>query len=455
MHQPISDAILRSFEQISPNPRIFYDLQSWGGGPAWSLTNSSLLYSLKADIEWADEANYEAVDFVFAALANATGLRELDLYLHHEGCVVGRDTPQAFPFAGYPDVRFQPLEVLRLDGYKLDESEDGGWEWKQRGRAPWKAPSWSDWFREKWFEWSRKKWFGEVGENEATESNNRRTNLEAWLEVMDWSHLHTLHLAWPSKATLNHLQGQTLPALTNLSLAISDYFGDAKAQDIIPFLTNTAQPLRGVIIKSSQTELGDPILETFIAAPNLTQELRQFSYRHGPELEDKSFLSQDLISKFLHSTPSLESLDIELPRDVNTSTDTGLFSNLINSPSLKKTTLRFPSPDLDYQTMRWDDSGSQLSMQYHEMRRNYYTSNGTDDEADPLFNEDTALAMFKKMRARKRGAELKELELYVGDWEDRDFRGMMGRVMVRVAYWGCFVVDGAERCEGGQMRLLE
>jgi hypothetical protein len=47
---------------------------------------------------------------------------------------------------------------------------------------------------------------------------NGRTNLEAWMEAMDWSNLHTLHLGWPSKATLDRLRDSAFPALRHLSI---------------------------------------------------------------------------------------------------------------------------------------------------------------------------------------------------------------------------------------------
>jgi len=44
------------------------------------------------------------------------------------------------------------------------------------------------------------------------------------------------------------------------------------------------------------------------------------------------------------------------------------------------------------------------------------------------------LAFFKEMWKRKEGVELEELELHVGNWNDRYYRGMLGDLCGVVAY---------------------
>jgi hypothetical protein len=81
---------------------------------------------LKGNISYEYYENYEALDFVFAALSNASNIREPDLYLHAEGCDGSVSNPWVFPFLTNPSTRFAPQEVLKLQGYELDEMCD--WE---------------------------------------------------------------------------------------------------------------------------------------------------------------------------------------------------------------------------------------------------------------------------------------------------------------------------------------
>ncbi|CZR63094.1 uncharacterized protein PAC_12991 [Phialocephala subalpina] len=399
--EPVTENILNVLEE--KNMKLYFKYENWNQkyDPNNSpLINSSVLYSLTADIEWGSTADYRGMDFLFSAISNSTTLRELDIYSHHEGCVFRESTPEAFPFAYHPLVQFPPLEVLRLDGYDLDERADGGSAWAYRGWE-WKDFTWWERFR------GAKQVYPERPKDDG------RTNLEAWLEVMDWSHLHTLHLTLPTNTTLARLKGETLPALTNMSLVLADWRRNtANRDEILSFVTRTSQPLQSLSIKTSEVPVGGSILEAFLASPNLTEELLHFSY--GDKVDITSFLRQDLVSKFLTSATKLESIDIELPRDVNITTDSGLFKDFVDSPTLKRVSLRFPSPDNQYIGISWD---SALSIQYNEMRRKYHQVKDDGDEPDPLVNHDTALALFKSMRSKKQGAELEQLELYVGDWD--------------------------------------
>jgi hypothetical protein len=96
-----------------------------------SIINSKILYSLKADIEYGSDDNFEDLGLVFDTITSAPNLRELDLQFHTKGCSLG-NSPFAFDFRSNPTSRFPPLEVLKLTAYQLDERSDGGyaWSWK-------------------------------------------------------------------------------------------------------------------------------------------------------------------------------------------------------------------------------------------------------------------------------------------------------------------------------------
>jgi hypothetical protein len=137
------------------------------------------------------------------------------------------------------------------------------------------------------------------------------------MEAMDWSNLHTLHLGWPSKATLDRLRGSALPTLRHLSINAAS--GWAATQDeILSFVTNgTTNLLHSLSLQNMGAESGDKLIQTLTSLPNLTQELRYFSYGAGGE--NIFFLEQSKLSLLLAKSPILEHLDLSVPRDFNLS----------------------------------------------------------------------------------------------------------------------------------------
>ncbi|CZR69403.1 uncharacterized protein PAC_19303 [Phialocephala subalpina] len=387
MREPITEPILRALEERNPRVKIYYEFTSlkqgmgsyMDSGPTWALANSSSLYSLTAHLDYGYHENYEGMDFLFAALSNASNLRELDIDIGNYGCESSIATP--------------------------------AWAWRRK-KEDWDVL---------WEEYMQKDDDENPPPRPARLEDDGRTNLDAWLEVMDWSKLHTLELSYPSNITLQKLKGDTLPSLTNLSLSINDGYRNAQPNEVLSFINSTAQPLRSLSVQEQHMIVGDPLLEMLIASPNLTQELLHFAYRDSQE--SIFFLREKLISKFLLSAPKLQHLDIELRRNVNMSLESGLFKDLIDNPILKKLTLRFPSPDRHFEGMRYDD---ELELQYSEMRQKYIKEKDDGDEPDPLINYDTALALFKEMRAKKRRAELEELDFFVG----------IGRIGIIGGCWG-------------------
>lgn len=429
--QPITENILRSLEENNPGSKLYYSFNAFESDPIPSLVNSTLLYSLKGDFSYGYHDNYTPLGFVFAALSNAPNIRELDLYLHADGCELG-SSPWAFPFSTNPPVRFSPLEVLRLDGYALDERFDGRTAWAWDGtRDEWDAA---------WKEYMDSDDEDAVPPPSPERLENERTNLEAWMVAMDWSNLHTLYLANPSTATLNRLRNSALPALKHLS--INAAFGWAATQDeILDFVTNeTANPLHSISLSNMGAESGDQLLTALTSSPNLTQELRHFSYGGGGE--NIFFLNETKLTGLLNKSPHLEHLDINVPRGFNLSMPgEGLLNDILSTPTLNHLILRFPSPD---DQLLAPGSG------WMDWQHVYSKENGVWDEVDPLINLDTVRRLFEDMRSDKKGAELEEVEFYVGNWENRFRTSMLGNDPMRVAHWKCSVRKG---CQGKQTRM--
>lgn len=185
------------------------------------------LYSFMAEIEYGYHLNLEYLDLLFRALATCPNLKELDLSTGYGGCEFSSATPEAFNFRSHPDVRFQLLGKLTVSGYRFDEWPDGGnaWDyvkeslWKERLRWPLSVlpNSFVDWVGAYNIEYV----YGGVkrGSWPACKEFDGRSNLDAWLEVMDWSHLHTLNLKRPKDSTLAKLGGNAGEPASRLQLS--------------------------------------------------------------------------------------------------------------------------------------------------------------------------------------------------------------------------------------------
>ncbi|KUJ12626.1 uncharacterized protein LY89DRAFT_738399 [Mollisia scopiformis] len=369
-------------------------------------------------------------------MANATNLRELNLELpthldissHFEptrlDCMPLGGTPLAFPFAYYPHMKFQPLDVLRVKGYCFDSGADGGDAWTRR---PYKQ------YREgdcRMLDEEGRNIYDQVHPFYADRpEDDGKANLETWLEVMDWSHLHTLELAYPWNTTLEKLKGATLPALTNLSLTVKVGHGNAQPGEVISFITNTSQPLQYLSLEDEQMSASILLFETLVAFPDLAKELRHLSCQDS----DKSagFIRDDLVSKFVLSASQLEELDIRLSSRVNMSIDSTVLEAIVKAPSLRNLTLRFPSPD--------DES----SVQYGEMEQESFEKED-EDRSIKYMNHAKVLVLFKEMRLRKQGVELVEMRLFVN--EGRPNRASRFSNHSPALKWKCTIWRGVESC---------
>jgi len=120
---------------------------------------------------------------------------------------------------------------LKLSGYALDEESDGGYAW---------------YMRQYWEENDKEEWTRKFYEEEELPPrperlpSDGRTNLQAWMEVMDFSHLEALNIQRPSSKTLETLKGDALPALRGLVLR------GGSSEDVLDFLNGTSKPLEAL-----------------------------------------------------------------------------------------------------------------------------------------------------------------------------------------------------------------
>lgn len=163
-------------------------------------------------------------------------IRELDLTIGHSGCVLGGGQPYAFDFTSHPEAKFPPLEVLKLNGYDLESTSNKDWA---------VAPEWNEYGG--FYHGS-----GARSQKSSFPEEPKRMNNEEWLDAIDWSHIHTLHLTGAPPKVFQHLPAETLLSLKHLSLigyGIREDFPEmAQAHEAV--LTSTILPLESISLQN-------------------------------------------------------------------------------------------------------------------------------------------------------------------------------------------------------------
>jgi hypothetical protein len=409
----------------------------------------------------------------------------LELTIDHHGCIVTHGQPYAFDFTSHPHTRFSPLEVLKLNGYALDSTDDREWL-----ESPWAEDWWEEnpWYLRVWreFVW-RHKYHG----NSWLSDKPHKMNIEQWLETMDWSNLHTLHLTGASLEALRRLSGHVLPSLRHLSLTGSYYRGDITA-DHLEFINNTALPLESIALQDYSALNPDTVINCIIT-------------RHGPSLKYLKYtgpqphLAKSQISRLRHSAPYLESLDIDMSRshlsailNLNTSSTSTSETPTPASPSNSAPTPD-PAPDADpdspdpqslvlrtiaglpslkHLTLRFPSDSDGFDWYSRPRQRDFYGFRGREEGIeDMMINHTSVPELFRYLRdqgiedRKQAGAGsymgtgndavkvkgLESLEVFVGDYDGRFTYGMAPPGQEILAWYKCSMdgkVEEEVKCKG-------
>jgi hypothetical protein len=338
-----------------------------------SILNSTILYSLKVQVSSGGrKRDPSKMDLIFRILTTCPNIKELDIsVLRGGGCVVYHtDNPQALDFTS-SDAILAPLESLTLDGYMLHAKPNGlkwrEWETDHPERSilntPWKYLPDS---AINYIGYSKiKEWGGlqtsVVKYDTSPLKPGTKTNIDVWLERMDWTHLRTLKMQDPSTEDLHILVGNTLPNLRNIEF--SGYYAHHHA--ILDFLSNSSFRLESIkfdgiyfcsIIQaiSSIVENHGPNLHTLVikhSQPSrryhgglYSPSERNRPYRHP----SSSFLNTTHITQLRDNIPGLNTLDLDIL--VGEEWDYEFLDTLNSFPGLEYLTLRFGAP-----AGGWDD----------------------------------------------------------------------------------------------------
>ncbi|KAH8601761.1 hypothetical protein B0O99DRAFT_588944 [Bisporella sp. PMI_857] len=384
---PIPGTILRSLEHNHPSCRLYYTLPfnfrkdpfdpaydvdlEWdpydGEDPGYwrrkdllkqrdldllpSIINSINLYSLVADIEYNSEDNLSDLELVFNTISSTPNLRELDLRLHTVGCLLGY-SPFAFDFLSNSDVRFPPLEAVKISGYDFDERSDGGEVWLEK----------------------KSNWVG-ISNGTANKPQRRdhdsRTSLDVWLEIMDWSHLHTLELGSPSTTTIAKLK-HVLPNVRHLSLRSGNWDWRASkemniSKAITSFVQQQLQPLESFVLHNIKMDSWETFLGLESSSGSAWRNLESFYV--GSD-ENINIIDNVALATLITTAPELRKLDVNVRRPGGEAWDDGEYGVFAAFPSLQNLTLRFPTPDDHLLNTAIYENETMLA-EYHDLRRNY------------------------------------------------------------------------------------
>jgi hypothetical protein len=262
-----------------------------------------------------------------------------------------------------------------------------------------------------------------------------KTSLDLWIEVMDWSHLHTLDLDSPSDETLAKLD-------KSLGLEGSHVEGFEDKPRRVKVHFRYRGTTRGAIFSKYGIRIASSCRRNCFRA---SERLRRLAIH---QIEDNYGFDHHLlalnateISWLFNSCLGIRRLDIDAVRSADWDTDV---IRALSSSTLELSHLILHFPSADAFTGRMD---------YCHVTRKDMTWGDWENLPDPLINKTLVESLFRILRENKLSQELKNLDVYAGNWEYRDLpASMAARDRRRVAWYSCYIQLGKEICIGQQTR---
>ena len=515
---PLPGVILKTLSTYHPDCRLRYDMQfsNWdmyaddyvpiqavGDEPHRDIrararrliVGSTNLHALKAHIGYGSQPDAESLKLIRDILTDCPNLRELDLSISHDGCVFDWPQPYSFDFT-QSSAPFTPLEVLKLQGYRLDDPYEGQvlryrrvYPGEDELRWPWKSlPSWivyqlCNLFEPLLYDVIKKPRTPKPDACQSVgcceHSSIETTNLDGWLERMDFSKLQTVDLGSMSVVSLLKLQKANV--LTNVS-TLHLHGGNKCFADLLPdFMTTLRKPLSTLCLRSidfsnistlvpSIAKHGDSLTSLHLTEhqesrlhwchqdePGRENSLLCRAFGRGTWYDPHVYLNTSSLLDLSSACPKLTHLDIDLDRNATTLMPD--YSALAILRNLSSLTLRFESPTFQRTRagIRPSDPRSDADILF-----------------DPLFNKSSVLNMFQQLRQSQRehafqardslssGSRishaplptprpaLHDLTVYIGDFASRHSHGMMLSERYVLGKFHCALGStGEEVCTGG------
>ncbi|KAK1997671.1 hypothetical protein LX36DRAFT_61411 [Colletotrichum falcatum] len=333
---------------------------------------------------------------VHDTLSRCPDIKSLKLRVAGLGCTEHPDR-WSFPFDLATPSRYpSALEALDLEGYRFDDSA-----WAEASQPPhptgsrfWDAVAWlgsgrvRDWLR----------WLPLSPEQKA------KTNLDLWVDAMDFSHVRELSLRgmWGLSLDLRALAAQ-LESLRSLTITSSD---GTWARDLIlalpeNSLTSLTWQLSG--------ETGASVLPVL---RHHAQSLKSLEWRE-PEsnYRQRRVMTPGEIAELGRMAPNLERLTLDVNRNGTWPLEhlealATSFPNVVNVTiflEIASECRRQLESSEGYKGPRWKENEPEAC-------------GGIDSMAQPLLDRPGAATLFEFLREKKAGADLTKVVFYAGDW---------------------------------------
>jgi hypothetical protein len=288
--------------------------------------------------------------------------------------------------------------------------------------------------------------------NEQTQEPKEKqpTNLEGWLEHMDWSHLNSLELSSASVESIQKLR----PVLKNLSSLIvhSGTYGTAAAWHDL--LDNTTSSMTCMSLKDMQRADFDQTVQMIVFRHGATlTSLSLGESVHFREYYDRTaetnyvrvvphvYLKPIHLKSLAEGCPKLNYLDIDINRTSLNSLDNDALDILPDFSQLKTLTLRVESPDTQCRRAHPERSEREWELQIVG--------------ADETVNATSMIALFHNLREQQQNRTqsdvpaLVSLEVVVGNGGEGHPYRFTPASQEWMGQWKCTVnVDGKEVCKG-------
>lgn len=380
-----------------------------------------------------------------SALVHCPEVKELDVHLYAEGCLGPEWDRPDFPFA--EGDRYPPLKRLVLDGYRFGgllvrhETREGRnyGEGQEGTDGPCMGPA-----REN-EEWLNDERYLNFDINKDVDSYNNellrqwdeqgskpQTNLDLWLQAMDWSQLEELNIntgrtemaeavaELPQRLmSLKLLHASSLPFIKNLrnnTLGELHWVGETDADDLHTILSHQGDSLKRLEFRCDEFKCPD-----------------------WPDYMDATSLRR--------LAPNLEYLSINLPRNSNGTWPLAHLEGLANQPSLSHLDLYFR---MEAPCTKHDHSFGFPYPSCGTAYKDVVRCRGSYQYMAPYLNSTTASYMFSYLRDNNPSGNISSVTFHTGDWQqDQPGFAAYGSKLVldqrNVVY--CSIKQGIEVCE--------
>ncbi|EMD97559.1 hypothetical protein COCC4DRAFT_33955 [Bipolaris maydis ATCC 48331] len=337
------------------------------------------------------------------ALVHCYGVKTLDIGFEVGGCTGPEVDRWNLPIKLLGEgQKYPPLERLILDGYSFG----GLWERKEEQEEPADLKLYGDEWDDYEAHWNPNEYIDEKNarvEEERARSGESKTNLDMWIEAMDWSQLKELSINTrrSEMAEASSKLPQLLISLKSLNLTSLAFIRGLKE--------HTLKNLKWV----GRTKKGQ--LEHILQLQG--KSLRSVEYRCN-EASCSDWPQHVNISTIGELAPQLQHISLNMPR-VNGTWPLKELETLASIPSLTSMELYFRlQSDCELYGQYLSNCYS-CGNAYREWKHENWKTGHCQGEkryASPLLNSTTVQEMFAYLRFNKVGAELKEITFKAGDW---------------------------------------